>query len=111
MKKSKGRALRKACSVSDVVVPSRRQRTLMIRGQRWKIRWVPNLGQNLGICDYEQRVIRIAQGQKFKDEIDTVVHELLHAALHDVCEEAVHQTANALVESLLKLKLLSIAQS
>lgn len=111
MKKSRSKALRRACPVSDAATPPRRQRTLDIRGQRWKIRWVPNLGQNLGICDYEQRVIRIARGQKCKEELDTVVHELLHAALHDVCEEAVQQTANAIVESLVRLKLLSIARS
>ena len=111
MKKSRNKALREACSVSGFESPPRRQRSLDIRGQRWKIRWVPNLGENLGVCDYQDKVIRIARGQKIKDELDTVVHELLHAALPDTCEEAVKQTANVLVDALLRLRLVQIHYS
>ena len=104
MKKKNKSVRSKACSES--VTPPRRQRTLTIRGQRWKIRWVPNLGQNLGLCDYDAKLLRIARGQRTKDELDTVVHELLHACLPDTCEEAVHETANALVEALVRLGLI-----
>jgi hypothetical protein len=71
-------------------------RTVTIRGTRWVLRFVPNLGQDAGQCDYGDKVIRIALGQTPKDELDTVVHELLHAAYPDLDEPAVHQTAEGI---------------
>ena len=70
-------------------------KTVSIRGKRWRIRFVPNLGDKWGECDYESRVLRIAFGQSEKDELDTLIHELLHAAT-ELEEDAVGQTAEAI---------------
>jgi hypothetical protein len=95
-----------ACSMSTPLRPSPRQRTIKIRDQRWRIRWVPNLGENDGCCDYDNKIIRIAKGQTRQSELDTVIHEITHAALPDVCEESVTEFATDLVAALIKLKLL-----
>jgi|LauGreDrversion4_2_1035121.scaffolds.fasta_scaffold25473_7 hypothetical protein len=80
-----------------------RCRSLTVRGSRWKVRWVNNLGDNYGICDYAKKEIRIAKGQPTATELDTVVHELLHAALPDLDEPAIAETAEALATALVKL--------
>jgi hypothetical protein len=85
------------------VSKTNRPRTLPIRGGRWKIKWVNNLGDNAGICDYVKKEIRIAKGQSRESELDTVVHEILHAALPDADEIAVHTTANAIAQALFRL--------
>jgi hypothetical protein len=80
-----------------------RGRSLKVRGSRWKIRWVNNLADNFGICDYEKKEIRIEKGQQLATELDTVVHEILHAALPDLSEASVYDTANSIAEALVKL--------
>jgi hypothetical protein len=75
-------------------------RIIKVRGQRWRLRFVTNLGDNRGICDKPARVIRILSGQDGQMEMDTIIHEILHAALWDLDEEAVGTTANAIAEAL-----------
>lgn len=64
---------------------------------------MPNLGDDLGQCDYAQRVIRVALGQSEADELDTVVHEVLHAAYPDLEEIAVGETGAAIAKVLWRL--------
>ena len=80
-----------------------RSRSLTVRGSRWKVRWVNTLADNYGVCDYGKREIRIAKGQPTEVELDTIVHELLHAALPDLDEPAIAETAEALATALVKL--------
>ena len=80
-----------------------RSRSLKIRGTRWKVRWVNNLADNYGVCDYANKEIRIAKGQEVTTELDTLVHELLHAALPDLDEPAIAETAEALATAIVKL--------
>lgn len=82
---------------------TRGDRQVTVRGQRWRLRFVPNLGDKFGECDYGQRVIRIAQGQSEEEELDTLIHELLHAAYPDLEESAIHQTAEAVAGVLWRL--------
>ncbi len=82
---------------------NRGDRIVQIRGQRWRIRFVPNLGPCEGVCDKPSRTIRIAQGYPEKDTMDSIIHELIHAALWDLDEEAVGETANAISDALWKL--------
>jgi hypothetical protein len=78
-------------------------RILNIRGQKWRIRFVPFLGDAEGVCDKPERTIRIALGKSDQDTLDSIIHEILHAALWDLDEHAVHTTANAIAEALWKL--------
>lgn len=75
-------------------------RILRIRGQRWRLRFVTHLGENRGVCDKPNRIIRIVSCQEGQMEMDTIIHEILHAALWDLDEEAVHDTANAIAAAL-----------
>lgn len=78
-------------------------RIIRIRGQRWRLRFVNNLGNCEGICEKPTRTIRIARGYPEERILDSIVHELIHAALWDLDEEAVLETANAISAALTKL--------
>jgi hypothetical protein len=78
-------------------------RILKIRGQKWRLRFVPFLGNAEGVCDKPERTIRIALGKSEQDTLDSIIHEILHAAMWDLDEEAVFTTANAISEALWKL--------
>ena len=78
-------------------------RILKIRGQKWRLRFVPFLGNAEGVCDKPERTIRIALGKSEQDPLDSIIHEILHAAMWDLDEEAVFTTANAISEALWKL--------
>ena len=59
-----------------------------------------------GECDHietPQKAIWIATQQKPIDILDTIIHELLHAALPDLCEEAVLETATDIAKILTRL--------
>ena len=75
-------------------------RILKIRGQRWRLRFVTHLGDAEGICNKEERIIRIALGHPEDRTLDSIIHEILHAALWDLDEEAVSETANAISAAL-----------
>lgn len=62
-----------------------------------------NLGESEGVCVRNKRLIRIALGYQEDQMLDSVVHEILHAALWDLDEEAVEETANAISSALIRL--------
>lgn len=80
---------------------------VIVRGKKWAMRWVNRLADgNLGDCsppDEPGRVIRIARGQSPESELDTIIHEILHAAHWDLNEEAVEETAEDIARVLWKL--------
>jgi hypothetical protein len=52
-------------------------------GKDWRLRFVPNLGANLGDCDPPDRPakeIRIAAGPRGEERLEVLIHELVHAA-------------------------------
>jgi hypothetical protein len=67
-----------------------------IRGKMWNVRRVPNLGNARGSCDpptkpnKEIKILSSLRGQEF---LEVLLHEILHAALWDLDEEAVSETA------------------
>jgi hypothetical protein len=67
-----------------------------IRGKIWNVRRVPNLGNARGSCDpptkpnKEIKILSSLRGQEF---LEVLLHEILHAALWDLDEEAVSETA------------------
>lgn len=63
-------------------------RNLKIVGSPWQVHRV---GENdmpadncFGITNYGDRTIHIVDAMTPHDELDTIVHELLHAAIHDM---------------------------
>ena len=80
-----------------------RARRLKIRGQWWRLCEFAGdappgeAGRLHGLCDYEQRILWIrARHRTREDHIDTIAHEVLHAALPDLEEYAVGETATAI---------------
>ena len=78
---------------------TRRQRTVYIAGQRWKIQRA-RLRSLYGDCDYEKRRIRIHHTLTGTDLLDTLLHELIHARWPDLAEEAVEEFAGILTNVL-----------
>jgi hypothetical protein len=72
---------------------------IYILGVSWKIEWVDTL-HDFGDCDPNQRLIRIKQHQTTEQLVETIFHEIGHAAWSMTgCEEkereepAVHRIA------------------
>jgi len=67
-----------------------------IRGKMWNVRRVTNLGNARGSCDpptkpnKEIKILSSLRGQEF---LEVLLHEILHAALWDLDEQAVSETA------------------
>jgi hypothetical protein len=68
-----------------------------IEGRDWVIKYTKeNLGvDQLGICYFTGCRIIIEPNLKGLEMVDTVIHEILHAALPDISEEAVCRAADA----------------
>jgi hypothetical protein len=56
-----------------------------------------------GICDFEHRTITIRRNQRGEAQLDTLLHELLHAAHWDLAEESIEETAKDLARVLWRL--------
>ncbi len=59
------------------------KRRVQIFGKYYMLKFVTNLGKYLGHCDHPeapQKEIRIKRGQPPKEELDTTIHEVSHAA-------------------------------
>lgn len=85
---------------------------IKILGKKWKLRFVPNLsGRNTkekihGYCDHPEeynKEILITKGLDEKEELITIIHELLHAAFWWLDEEYVDKSSSDIGEVLIKL--------
>jgi len=77
-----------------------------IRGKRWNLRFVPNLGTDNGRCDSPDtpnKTIRIQQGLGSFDELETIIHEMLHAGQWDMSEEHTAGLAHDLASAMWRL--------
>lgn len=80
---------------------------VMIRGVLWQLREFGGdsppgePGKLYGLCDYERRIIWVSASHRTaRGRVDTVAHEVLHAALPDLAEETVAETAEAIALAL-----------
>jgi hypothetical protein len=53
--------------------------------------------------DRTRRTIRIREGLSPERELDVLIHEMLHAAYWDLCEEAIEATATDIAHALFEL--------
>jgi len=76
-----------------------------IRGQYWQIVWSKLPRSTLGLCDWASRTITISTSKRVKGELelDTICHEILHAAMPDLGEDAIEETASDIARVLTKL--------
>lgn len=78
-------------------------RTHTIRGRRWRVDGLRNVRRPaLGECASPPRVLRIPVDGDTLDELDTIIHEALHAAT-ELDETAVSETAEAVARLLWRL--------
>ena len=73
-----------------------------IGGDQWTIKFTrENLGlDQWGVCVYGMKLIIIDPTLRGAQLVDTVVHEILHACLTNLSEEAVWGTAEVLTQVL-----------
>ena len=70
---------------------------IRVRSQRWVIQdpKILPVGE-LGECDWEERLLTIPDDGDTRDELDTCIHELLHAQYPDLTERQVRGGARLL---------------
>lgn len=76
-----------------------------IGGQRWTLRFIPRSLKRkwVGLCRYSNRTITVEKGLTPLKELDTVIHETLHAALPPIDEAFVGETATEMARILWRL--------
>lgn len=77
-----------------------------IRGKMWDLSFVRTPNDVDGLCDAPTtpgKRIRISHALKGEAQLDTTVHELLHAAHWDIDEPAIEQTAADIARVLWRL--------
>jgi hypothetical protein len=82
------------------------ERHIVIRGRRYRLLYTRLPGDCFGVCDApdaEGKRIRIRKGIRGKQELDTLIHEMLHAAFWDMDEEAINDTAHDIAAVLWRL--------
>jgi len=81
-------------------------RSVMIRGKRFRVVDVATWeGAELGYCtnpDLDKEIAIPIDGDT-EAELDTIIHELLHACHWDMSEEAVEETATCVARALWRL--------
>lgn len=88
--------------MAAIAAPTKR---IKILGRIWRLRFVPNLSTS-GDCDSPatpSKEIRIWQGLRGQDRLDTIIHECLHAAHWSIDEAFVAQFATDLARILWQL--------
>jgi len=76
-----------------------------INGRIWRVLLSParNMGKDWGRCDHppgRHPTIQVRRSLKGVNMLDTLVHEVLHAARPELDEEAVDTTASAIARAL-----------
>ena len=76
-----------------------------LRGKYWSIVRSILPRSTLGLCDWSSRKITISTARKIRGELelDTVIHELLHACQPDLAEETVEETASDIARVLWRM--------
>ena len=77
-----------------------------ILGKRWQLNFYPNLGDKLGDCtdpEKPHRQIRIKQGMPDQEQLEILLHELLHASNWSLDEAHVGQVASDFARILTRL--------
>lgn len=80
---------------------------VIVRDNPFQLSFTNRIGSKfLGHCDppgIEPRKIKIRKSLKGRERLDTIIHELLHAAQWDLSEDAVEETATDIANALWQL--------
>ena len=66
----------------------RRRSTIYIGDKRWKVTWC-RIRTHRGDCDIEKKLIRADDRLTGEDLVEVLAHEIIHARLWDIDEQAV----------------------
>lgn len=79
-------------------------RKLTIRGQSWKVKLPDSLPPSqIGLCDYDSSTLYLPHHGSRKIDLDTNIHEMLHAGYPDLNEEAVNELSTDIAEALWRM--------
>lgn len=78
-------------------------RTILVNGVEWLLRFSRLRGTADGWCCYNDRKILVHNRLRGKDRLDVLIHEMLHAHHPHLSEESVTQTATDIAEVLFNL--------
>ena len=93
-------------SATSTPTAARRIRSLILRGRKWKVRWLDRVfdavtGRELyGQCDHAASTINISLNQPLSEVDDTIIHEILHALMPKVKEKRIRSGATELLAAL-----------
>ena len=75
----------------------RRIKTARILGRKWAFRWEPIDAEDkaVGLCFKTEHQIQIDPAQRGRAMLDTLIHETLHGADHELSEARVERCAEA----------------
>ena len=75
-----------------------------INEQRWTVKFVRRIQVDgepcYGVCDVAKREIRLERGLTGQQLLDTVIHEIMHAAGWNLDEQFIEQTATDIATAL-----------
>ena len=76
---------------------------MRLRGRYWTLhRGNPGLG-NDGLCDPATKTITVRSTLRGELELDTLIHEMLHACHWDLDESAIEETATDIARALWRI--------
>jgi hypothetical protein len=74
-----------------------------LRGKYYKLQFARLKRPFMGFCNWDERTITIADRLTGESELDTILHELLHACQPDLAEDTVDETATDVARILWRL--------
>jgi hypothetical protein len=74
-----------------------------LRGKYYTLKFARLKRPLMGLCNWDERTITIANRLGGEVELDTIIHELLHACQPDLAEDTVEQTATDVARVLFRL--------
>ncbi len=81
-------------------------RSIVLRGKRFAFKKSGNLKKLYGYCTSPldtNRAIIIDKNLKGQQELDTIIHEMLHACFWDVGEDAIGEAASDIAKALWRM--------
>lgn len=97
-----------SCSVAKKkATKSKKQHVVKLRGKRYKIEKTGKVGSDLwGYCTdpkFTNRLIKIHKMLENDEELEILIHEMLHACFWDLDEEVVSEVGRDLSKALWKM--------
>ena len=79
-------------------------KTFTLMEKKWKLRFVNTLGNNVGDCDFDKRIVRVSRQCPGEIIMEVLIHECLHAASDDMLsEEFVEESASDIAKLLTRM--------